>query len=310
MSQPSSHSMISPSGNLPSFRANALRPAGWTLILLLAAIVASPQSSVPVPADSPLPDVPTLMEQVREHQKQMESVQENYTFRELQVGQHLNKDGSVKSTDSEEDEIFYVNTHEVRRQIQKDGKDLNAGQQKKEQERVMKAVEKAQNTPPGQTPNGEVVISVSHILAMVKVSSPRREILDGRPTISFDFTGDPHAKAHGLAEEAARKMSGTVWVDEKDRQVRRLVARLDDNLHIGFGLVSLSKGSHLVFDQKLVNNELWLPTSAEVSVTAHAFGIIGGRANIHVTDSDYKKFHAEAQQQPGATVVPGSPSPH
>ena len=201
MSQPSSHSMISPSGNLPSFRANALRPAGWTLILLLAAIVASPQSSVPVPADSPLPDVPTLMEQVREHQKQMESVQENYTFRELQVGQHLNKDGSVKSTDSEEDEIFYVNTHEVRRQIQKDGKDLNAGQQKKEQERVMKAVEKAQNTPPGQTPNGEVVISVSHILAMVKVSSPRREILDGRPTISFDFTGDPHAKAHGLAEE-------------------------------------------------------------------------------------------------------------
>jgi hypothetical protein len=287
-----------------------VRPAGCALVFLLIPMVACPQSSAPAPTAAPIPDVPTLMQQVRDHQHQLESVKENYTFRELEVGQHLNKDGSVKNTESEESEVFYVNTHEVRRQVRKDGKDLDAGQQKKEQDRVMKAIEKAQQTPPGQAPNGEVVISVSHILAMVKVSSPRRETVDGRPTIAFDFTGDAHAKAHGVAEEAARKMSGTVWVDEKDRQVRRLVARLDDNLHIGFGLVSLSKGSHLVFDQKLVNNELWLPTSADVSVTAHAFGVIGGRADIRVTDSDYKKFHAEAQQQPGATLVspPASPA--
>jgi hypothetical protein len=127
------------------------------------------------------------------------------------------------------------------------------------------------------------------------------------PTIAFDFTGDPHAKAHGLPEEAARRMSGTVWIDEQDRQVRRMIARLDDTLHVGFGLFSLNKGSSLVFDQKLVNNELWLPTSADVNVNAHAFGVIGERAQIHVTDSDYHKFHADAQQQPGATVVGGKP---
>jgi hypothetical protein len=300
--------MIPSPPNLLPFRRLAPRQAGCALALLLATLPASPQSSVA--ADPALPDVRTLMAQVRDHQTQMDAVRENYTFHETEVDQKLNKDGTVKQTESEEAEIFYVNTHEVRRQIKKDGKDLDAGQQKKEQERVMKAVEKAQNTPPGQAPNGEVVISVSHILAMVKVSVPRREILDGRPTISFDFTGDPHAKAHGLAEEAARKMSGTVWIDENDRQVRRLVARLDNNFHIGLGLISLSKGSNLIFDQKLVNNELWLPTSADVSVAAHAFGIIGGRANIHVTDNDYKKFHAEAQQQPGATVAPGSPASH
>jgi hypothetical protein len=297
----------SPPSLLP-FRSLAPRQAGCTLALLLAALPASSQSSVPT--DPPLPDVPTLMQQVRDHQTQMDAVRENYTFHETEIDQTLNKGGSVKKTESAEFEIFYVNTHEVRRQTKKDGKDLDAGQQKKEQERVMKAVEKAQQTPPGQAPNGEVVISVSHILAVVKVSSPRREILDNRPTISFDFIGDPHAKAHGIAEEAARKMSGTVWIDEKDRQVRRMVARLDDNLHVGFGMLSLSKGSNLIFDQKLVNNELWLPTNADVSVTAHAFGIIGERANIQVTDNDYKKFHAEAQQQPGATVAPGSSTPH
>lgn len=282
-----------------------MRATGLTAAFLMAPLAIWPQT--PANAPTPLPDVPTLMNQVRDHQKQLESVQENYTFRELEVDHELNKDGSTKKTESETAEIFYVNTHEVRRVVQKDGKDLDAEQQKKEQERVMKAVEKAQATPPGQSPNGEVVVSISHILAMVKVSAPRREMVDNRPTIAFDFTGDPHAKAHGLPEEAARRMSGTVWIDEQDRQVRRMVARLDDTLHVGFGMFSLNKGSSLVFDQKLVNNELWLPTSADVNVNAHAFGVIGERAQIHVTDSDYHKFHADAQQQPGATVVGGKP---
>lgn len=251
----------------------------------------------------PLPDVPTLMAQVRAHQQQMDAIQENYTYRETDVTDELNKNGSVKKTESEAYEVFYVNTHEVRRLVQKDGKDLSAEEQQREQDRVMKAVDKAQKTPPGQAPAGEVVVSVSRILAMARVSSPRRVMLDGRPTIAFDFTGDAHAKAHGVAEEAARKMSGTVWIDEKDREVRRLTARLDDNFHVGFGMFSLSRGSNLVFDQKLVNNELWLPTSAEISLTAHAFAVVEVRANVRVTDSDYKKFHAEAVQQPGATVV-------
>lgn len=259
--------------------------------------------------DAPIPDIPTLMNQVQDHQRQMEAIRENYTFRELDVTDTLNKNGTTKKTESEDYEVFYVNTHEVRRLVQKDGKDLDADQTKKEQDQVMKEVAKAQETPPGTAPNGGVTISVSHILSMVKVSSPRREMVDGRPTISFDFTGDPKAKAHGVAEEAARKMSGTIWIDEKDREVRRMVARLDDNLHVGFGMFSLSKGSNLVFDQKLVNNELWLPTGAEIDLNARAFAVVGVRANIHVTDRDYRKFHAEAQQQGGATVVSTPPAP-
>lgn len=285
-------------------RRISLRFARLVLGCCLTPVALTAQTPAVPPSSEPLPDVPTLIEQVRAHQRQMDAVQENYTWREIDLTQTLNRNGSVKKTESDTYEIFYVNTHEVRRQIQKDGKDLDPGQEKKEQERVMKAVERAQQTPPGQAPNGEVVISVGHILAMVKVSSPRREMLDGRPTIAFDYTGDPHARAHGVAEEAARRMSGTIWIDERDRQVRRMVARLDDNLHVGFGLFSIARGSNLVFDQKLVDNTLWLPTSADIYVNAHAFGVIGERANIHVTDNDYRKFEAQAIQQPGATVVP------
>ncbi len=244
------------------------------------------------------------MNQVREHQRQLESVQENYTFHEVVIDQTLNKNGSVKKTETEESEVFFVNTHEVHRLLKKDGKPLDADQEKKEQDRITKYVEKAQQTPPGQAPNGEVVISVGRILAMTQVSTARREVMDGRSTIAFDFVGDPHAKAHNIAEEAARHTSGTCWIDEQDRQVRRMVAHLTENVHGGFGLLSLNKGSSLNFEQKLINNELWLPTSANLNIVAHEIAIIGIRADIQVTDNDYKKFHADAQQQPGATALP------
>ncbi|MBB6146320.1 hypothetical protein HNQ77_004292 [Silvibacterium bohemicum] len=250
-------------------------------------------------AQAPLPDVSTLMRQVQDHQRKMDETRENYTYREVMFTRELNKDSSVKKTESEESEIFYVNTHEIDRTVKKNGKELTPDEQKKEQGRVMKAVQKAQSTPPGQSTDKNEV-TVSQLLAIMKVSNPRREMMDGRSTIAFDFVGDPHAKTHGMAEDASKKLSGTLWVDEQDREVRRMVARFDDNFHLGFGLFSVGKGSNFTFNQKLVNNELWLPTDGQAHLIAHAIGIIGYRADIAVTDNDYQKFHAEAQQQAGA----------
>ncbi|GGH07968.1 hypothetical protein [Silvibacterium dinghuense] len=249
---------------------------------------------------APLPDVPTLMSQVEARQRQMDETRENYTYREITITRTLNKDGSIKKTETEENEVFYVHAHRIDRLVRKDGKDLSPGEAKKEQDRVMKDVEKAENTPPGQPINGDN-ISVTRLLEIMQVSNPRRELLDNRPTIRFDFTGNPHAKTHGRAEDASKKLAGTLWVDEQDRQVRRLEAHFDDNFHMGFGLFSIGKGSSFVFDQKLVNpgakeQGLWLPTDGQAHLVAHAIGFLGYRADVSFSDDHYQRFHAEAQQ--------------
>ena len=251
---------------------------------------------------APIPNPPALLEQVEEHQRQLDKTRENYTWREVIVTRLLDKNGNVKKTESEADDIFFVNTHEIRRMVEKDGKDLTQDEQKKEQDRVMKAVEKAQTTPPGQFLEKNTV-SITQILSMMKASHPRREAIDGRSALAFDFVGDPHAKTHGIAEDASKKMSGTLWVDEQDHQVRRLVARFDDNFHLGFGLFSVGKGSNFTFNQKLVNNELWLPVDAQAYVVAHALGMIGYRADVSITDSNYQRFHAQAEETPGVKIV-------
>jgi hypothetical protein len=272
------------------------------LLLSLAAPALAAATALGQSPQSQLPDVPTLMKQVEEHQHKLDQVRENYTFHEVVVTHELDKNGNVKKTESEENNIFFVNGHEIQRKMKKNGKDLSADEQKREQEHVEKDIEKASKTPPGQALDKNEV-SISRLLQIMKVSNPRREQMDGRSMIAFDFVGDPHAKTHGMAENASKKISGTLWIDENDREVRRMNARFDDNFHLGFGLFSVGKGSTFSFDQKLVNNELWLPTGAQIHIVAHAIGIIGWRGDIAVTNNDYQKFHADAAQQPGATVV-------
>src|SRR6202012_3240173 len=120
--------------------------------------------------------------EVEEHQRKLDQTRENYTYHELVVTRQLDKKGNIKKTESEEDDIFFVNTHEIDRQVKKNGKELSAEEQQKEQNRVMKEVDKAQKTPPGRSTDKDTV-SVSQLLSIMKVSNCRRETLDGRNTL-------------------------------------------------------------------------------------------------------------------------------
>jgi hypothetical protein len=273
------------------------------LALLISEPLPAPAQAPVKPADAPIPDIPTLMKQVQAHQRELDKVRENYTFRESQQTDDLDSNGEVKKTESEESEIFFVNGHHIERLVKKNGKDLSADEQKKEQERVVKEVNKATKLDPNKSLHEGEEISVSRILAIMKVSNPRRISLNGRDTIAFDFIGDPHAQTHGLAEDASKKMAGTVWVDEKDREVAKLTVHFDDNFHVGGGLLAnIQAGSSFQFEQAKINNELWLPTGGEAHLQARVLLVKGYRENMRFHDSDFQRFHTEASQQAGVTV--------
>jgi hypothetical protein len=252
---------------------------------------------------APLPDAATLLREVEAHQKELDKARENYTFRAIQTTRQLDKNGSVKKVETEEDEVFFVNGHRIEKTVRKNGKDLTPAEAKKEQDRVNKEVLK--DSRPGQENPDKDEITVSRLLQIVNFSHPRRVSMNGRTTIAFDFSGDPHAKTHGRNEEALKKISGTVWIDEADREVTRMSATLEDNYHVGFGLLaSVAKGSNLIFDQALIRNEVWLPTAIEVHLQAKALLLVGFRADVNIRFDDYRKFQTDAVQQTGATVKP------
>ena len=259
-------------------------------------------------ADKPLPDPHQLMQDVFAHQKQLDKIRETYTYTMQTTTQDLNGDGAVTKTELEEFEVFFVNGHEIARLIKKDGKPLDAHDEEKESARVSRLVEKAEKTPSGQSINGGENISISRLLAIMDVSAARREQFRGRPTIVFDFAGRKDAKTHGLAEEASKKLKGTIWIDEADREVAHLEVTFYDNFHVGGGLLAnVQKGSNFRFDQAPVDGGLWLPTGAEGTMKARVLLLKNMRQHFTVRNSDYKRFSVDAQQIKDAKTVTGKP---
>ncbi|KAA6460864.1 hypothetical protein DYQ86_11295 [Acidobacteria bacterium AB60] len=251
-----------------------------------------------------MPNPHALVLEVQAHQKQVDKLRENYTYSSAQVTQEIDSKGNVTKTESSENEDFFVNGHVIERTIARNGKPLNDHEQQKESERIAKLVAKAEKTPPGQPLEGPQV-SISRVLEIMQLGAPRREKFRGRPTIVFDFAGRKDAKAHGLAEEASKKLKGTIWIDEADREVAHLEVTFDDNFHVAGGLVaSVQKGSNFRFDQAPIENGLWLPTGGEGTMAARVLLLKNMRQHFTERISGYKRFKVETQQAQDATPIP------
>jgi hypothetical protein len=288
------------------------RVTGLLLPLILAQTAAAQQAST-----APLPEIRQLMKEVQAHQKQLEQVRENYTYSSLQTVQDMDQNGKVTKTETMEGEDFFVNGHVIERTVRKNGQPLAGHDLDKETERVTRQVEKAEKTPSDQPLQGQS-ISISRVLEIMDVRNARRELFRGRPTIVFDFIGRKDAKTQGLAEDASKKLQGTIWIDEADRQVAHMEVSFNDNFRIAGGLfASIQKGSSFRFDQNLVSHPndkdpssgtpvsegLWLPTGAEASMQARLLMVKNLRQHFSERDYDFKRFRVETQLPKDAKVV-------
>ena len=236
---------------------------------------------------APLPDIRELMREVQEHQKQLDEIRENYTYTSYQVVQDVDANGQTKKTETAEYEDFFVNGHVIERKVKVSDKPLDDAAQRKETERVTKLVEKAEKTSRDKPLEGPS-ITVGRLLEIMDVRNERRELYRGDPTIVFDFVGRKDAKTHGFAEDASKKLEGTLWINEADRQVAHLEVRFIENFRMVGGLVAtVQKGSNFRFDQAKVNGEIWLPTGAEGMMQARVLLLKNLRQRFRERDYDY-----------------------
>jgi hypothetical protein len=251
---------------------------------------------VPFAGAQQMPDLPTLLKDVAAHQRQLDQIRENYTYHRIRQVDDLDKNGAITKTETIEREVFFVNGRQIGRVVKKNGVPISPGEEKAEQERIRKLVEQFAKLPDAAGSGGRVGL-IAEILKVVNVSNPRRVVRNGRATLAFDFAGDRHAAAHGMEQNAEKKSAGTVWIDEADRQVARLEVRLDDNFHVGGGLLgSLQKGTRIEVEQSPIGDGLWMETANEQHVEARLV-VKRYRQNVHIKDVDFKRFDVESLQK-------------
>jgi hypothetical protein len=248
-------------------------------------------------AAKPIPDPSVLLEEAKANQHKLDEIRENYTFHVIRRTDDLDKNGAVVKTTTIEREVFVVNGLRIGRMVKRDGKELTPSENKAVQARVQKVVETALKEGPRPRRAPSRMGEITDILAVVKISNPRRVLLRGRESLAYDFTGDSKAHSIDLEQSAAKKMSGTLWFDEADRQVARLEVRFDANFHFGGGLLAnVEKGTSMEMDQSPVGDGLWMQTSSAEHMDAR-FVTKKIREDVHVEDFDFKKFNVATVQQ-------------
>src|SRR5215469_531167 len=264
--------------------------------------VPSPASPDPSPPDltAPLPDIQTLLTRARSRYDALESLRKNYICTMTQVADEFSSDGS-KKTHTDEYQAFYVANTEILQHTAHDGKPLSPNDAKKEQERVDKLVAKLKSH---QNKPDKDEFHLTGLWNVATFTNPRRELISGRPTLVFDYKGNPEAKAKNIGEEIMRELAGTLWIDERDDAIARLEGTLQQNFHIGGGLlVNIKKGSRFNFTQSLVNGEIWFPAELTAHVDGRFLLLKGFNGDGHQTFSDYRKLTTSVTILPGTQVL-------
>jgi hypothetical protein len=270
-----------------------------------------------------LPDLKALFKEIDENQKAIDKIKENYAGSQSEEETEFEGDGRVKKREAHEYTFFYLNGEEVTTLVKKDGKPLNAEEQKKENEKTQKRIEELQKreakktakeekskeegkNDDGDDPGIEVFLRGSQFV------NPRRERFRGQDVLVFDFEPNPEFKPHKMVEKVVQKLAGVVWIDEKAHDVARLEAYFTGDMKFAGGLLAnLQKGTSFVFEQAYVNNEVWLPTYMEAHVGVRFLLVKGIKASVVTRYSDYKKFNVETlstiAKPKGAGDAPADP---
>ncbi len=291
-------------------------------LLLLQPSLAMPAQEVaarPPQADSrPLPDIPTLMQQVEANQRRFEALARDYTYRETEDLQEFDSHQGLKKTKRRVADVFWIDGVPIERTVSLDGKPLSADEQNKEAERVDKEAAKARqrrdkaDAQGKETdPRGHDLVTAFRILELGTFSNPRRQVIQKRDTILVDYTGNPKAKTHNAAESVFHELAGTVWIDEQDKVVQHAEGHFANDFKIAAGLVaSIKKGTSFEGTFVKINNEVWLPQSfhARGQLRYLLFFSLNGERRIEI--SDYRKFRATSTLLPNFTKVdPDAPQP-
>ena len=242
------------------------------------------------------PDPVALLKESQANQQKMDEIRENYTFHRTLTENDLDDKGAIVKTTTSEREVFFVNGRQIGRLVKRDGVELKGKAEQNEQARVTKMIEVAMKAT--VRPRGRGGISmIGDILPMMTISNPRRVSFHDRSALVYDFTGDPHAKAKDTKEGAAKKMAGTIWFDEADRQVARLEVHFYDNFRIGGGLLaSVQKGTEMEFERAPIGDGLWMQTYSRQRLAARIV-VKNFREDTISKNTDFKKFNVEVLQQ-------------
>jgi len=256
-------------------------------------------------------DVVALMREVSQNQDELENRVSEFAFKQTETDREINGKGEIKKETVKVYEVYPLpNREPVQKLISENGVPLSPERAAKEERRVQEEFFKAERDKEKDEKKvaqrraerekkrneDKEGTDISPFLRACEFVSPRREMLEGREAIVFDFRPRPGFRPQNREESLIAKLIGVVWIDPIDKQVIRLEARLSEAFKMAGGLlVSLKPGAALVIEQTRMVQGVWLPRFAHVNLSVKVLLFAGGEYNKTIEWSDYKHFSGDVK---------------
>jgi hypothetical protein len=258
-----------------------------------------------------LPDLKGLLDEIRANANKVDEILENYSYTQTTIDRELNDRGTIIEKSSKKELLTFYKGYRINRLVEKNGKSLSDSDQEKEdkdaekqvaeiEKRIAEKEKKAINqrdisSGSGGQPSDKGTsqrITIADALKGWLLTNPRRERFKGIDVIVFDYEPNPAFKPQTRNEKLFALCSGAVWVDVKTKQVVSLQAVLTKS--IGNFIGKAKQGASFSIENELVNNEIWLPSQADVNLSIKIL-FAGFNINNLIKYGDYKKFATEVK---------------
>lgn len=228
----------------------------------------------------------------------------DYTWEARSRERHFDAHQHVTSEHEEGWETLILDGQPYRRNIERDNKALPVDEQRKQQEKLDRAVAKLQKETPEQKQRRMEDYEKNRRRErafLLEVADAYDFKLEGEQKIDgrdvWVISGVPKPNYHAKTRDAAdlRKIRGKLWIEKSSYQWVRLEAETTQTISFGVFLTRLNPGAKLVFEQVRVNDEVWLPKRVLMSGSGR-IGLVKRLAeDQEITWSNYKKFQVESK---------------
>jgi hypothetical protein len=228
---------------------------------------------------------------------------EEFTYTVKQTERELNEKGETTKETSKAWDIFLTPAGQsVGKLVEEDGRPLPPAEAAKQEKRVADYLVAHENDKPAPKRKGEGGFRISlgdygfgldDLLRASEFVSPRRETFNGREAVVFDYRARSDFQPKSKNDEILKKIVGLVWIDEKDKVVSRIEARLTGDFKVGGGMFNI-KGAGFVFERARLADGYWVPNFYHWNANGKGF-IFMKKSVYEVTEwKNFKRFKAES----------------
>jgi hypothetical protein len=228
----------------------------------------------------------------------------NYTYLQRQDESDLDSSGKVTKRQIRTWDITWQEGTPYRRLVRRNDQSISPEEQQAEDEKLHHDID----TRRKETPEQRQRRVAEWEKRQQRTREPLKELPDafnfriageeklgGEETWVIDAAPKPGYKPKSSFTSYFPKVKARLWIGKRDFQWVKLDMETLDTVSLGWVLVRVGKGGHVLLEQTRVNDEVWLPKRVSVQIAARVLLFKGLRKNIELTFSDYKKFQAESR---------------